>query len=226
MHDYKAFLSFLSGLYDIRPLKDHAKRRGNASVCLLRHDVDDYYKALSMAKSEADMGIRSTYFVLPSTKQFDPDIVADIQGLGHEIGLHNDVLTRCFSSRRVGYSKRLFESELAILDGNNITVRGVSSHNSELCNKYGVHNHDIFKEYHNRGKPERVRHTELFTVSLKKYGLYEAGLLFTEHTFTDTGGEWSGGEPANSGISSYLRNAASVGHTVIQIIVHPSEWDF
>lgn len=217
MQDYKAFLEFLLDIYDIRPLRDHSKKIDNRSICLLRHDViNDYDGALLMAKAENDLGIKGTYFVLPSSKHFNADLVTEIQGLGHEVGLHNDVLTRCLRSRRVGYAKRLFEAELAILKKNNITVRGVSSHDSEVCGKYGVDNHDIFKEYHMLGKPERIKHTELFTISLKKYGLYEADLLYKDHVFTDSDGELN---------FTHIRNAATIGHSVIQIILHPVEWD-
>jgi len=218
MQDYNGFLKFLVDIYDIRPLRDHSKKIGGASICLLRHDViNDLEGAVLMAKAENDLGIKGTYFVFPSSKHFNADLITEIRGLGHEIGLHTDVLTRCLRSRRVGYAKRLFESELTILEKNNVTVHGVSSHDSEACDKYSVHNHDIFKEYHNLGKPERIKHTELFTISLKKYGLYEADLLYRDHVFSDSDGDWN---------FLHIRNAASVGHTVIQIIVHPLEWKF
>ena len=65
--------------------------------CILRHDVDfDIKKAVEFAEFEASMGIRSTYFILCSSKFYnllDKDsinAVRTIHRLGHDIGLHFD----------------------------------------------------------------------------------------------------------------------------------------
>ena len=226
MNNYAGFLNFLKERFQIRPLRDHERRRGNVSVCLLRHDVvDDLDMAIDMAGLELELGIKGTYFVSPSSKDFDIDKVRTILGMGHEIGLHNDILTRCLKSRRVGYARRLFEEELNIFKNEKIPIYGVSSMRSDDCAKYKLTNADVFKEYNKRGKPERVKHTVLFTLSLKKYHLYEAGLILSEHRFDDHGGAWNDGALDSVGIYPYLNNLSSSGYTTIQVIIHPSGWD-
>jgi hypothetical protein len=67
------------------------------TVCILRHDIDfDVEKALRMAEFEAEMGVKSAYFVLLNTNFYNvcaSDILKmlkEILVLGHEIGLHYD----------------------------------------------------------------------------------------------------------------------------------------
>ena len=69
-------------------------------VCLLRHDVDaDPAAALELARIEAELGIASTYFFMLRSPLYNllgranTDLVREILGLGHHLGLHLDV---CF----------------------------------------------------------------------------------------------------------------------------------
>ena len=225
MQNYTALLTFLNDHFTIRQLKHHEQMGGKRSVCLLRHDVtDDINAALLMAEKENALGIRSTYFFLPSAENFDMGTVREVQALGHEVGLLNNVLTRCLDSRRVGYAKRLFEEDLGIFKDAKVRIHGVSSLDCNECKHYNVHNRDIFKEYHKKGKPVKVKHTALFTLSLKKYRLYEADFVFFEHRFSDNGGVWNEGQVDNVGIYPYLQGVSSSMHTTAQVIVHPKEW--
>jgi hypothetical protein len=70
---------------------------GHLKVCLLRHDIDtDLRAALEMAKVEAAIGIRSTYFLMTRspvynlTARHNHVMVKEIISLGHGIGLHYD----------------------------------------------------------------------------------------------------------------------------------------
>lgn len=63
--------------------------------CLWRHDIDySVHRALQLAKIEAEVGVRSTYFVLLHSEfynLFEYDIVyhvKEILEMGHKIGLH------------------------------------------------------------------------------------------------------------------------------------------
>lgn len=69
----------------------------NASYVLWRHDVDfSMDNALTMARIEAEEGVRSTYFILPHCEFYNffelksKKIIEEILFLGHEIGLHFD----------------------------------------------------------------------------------------------------------------------------------------
>jgi len=64
---------------------------------LLRHDIDfDLATALAMARTEAKMGVFSTWFVFVRTEHYNlfsvdgTAVVKEILGLGHRIGLHFD----------------------------------------------------------------------------------------------------------------------------------------
>lgn len=64
---------------------------------ILRHDVDvSLEHALAMARCEADLSLRSTYFVLLRSPLYNPmdgrseAILREIQALGHAVGLHFD----------------------------------------------------------------------------------------------------------------------------------------
>ena len=63
-------------------------------ICLIRHDVDRKPNfALRMARLEHQMGIKSTYYFRAKKCSFSPDIIKEIESLGHEIGLHYESLS-------------------------------------------------------------------------------------------------------------------------------------
>lgn len=62
-------------------------------VVMLRHDVDlRNYAALRLAKAEARLGIKSTYYFRVVKQSYDPEIIRHIVELGHEIGYHYEDL--------------------------------------------------------------------------------------------------------------------------------------
>lgn len=71
---------------------DERVRRGDV---LLRHDVDlSPARALRVARIEADLGVRATYFFLLSTPLYNVHeehtrgVVREIERLGHDVGVH------------------------------------------------------------------------------------------------------------------------------------------
>ena len=65
--------------------KEQAKRPNQQVI--LRHDVDLLPEnALQTAKIENNLGIRSTYFFRIIPEVFQPGIIREIAGLGHEVG--------------------------------------------------------------------------------------------------------------------------------------------
>ena len=97
--DYRRMLTgFVDAGFSFAPagaLRDEQPDR----VLYLRHDVDfDPPSALPVAEAEAEMGIRSTYYVLLTQHynalQLDNRrAIRHLAGLGHEIGLHYDMQT-------------------------------------------------------------------------------------------------------------------------------------
>ena len=66
-------------------------------VIILRHDIDfSLDNALKFANIENKLGISSTYFIRLHSKYYNPleynsyNIIKAIQGLGHEIGFHQE----------------------------------------------------------------------------------------------------------------------------------------
>ena len=64
------------------------------SFLVIRHDVDRRpYKALSMARLENEMGVKTSYYFRAKSNTFKKDIIEDISSLGHEIGYHYESLS-------------------------------------------------------------------------------------------------------------------------------------
>lgn len=58
-------------------------------IVILRHDVDLLPEnSLATAKLESSLGVKGSYYfrVIPET--FKPDVIKEIEGLGHEVGYH------------------------------------------------------------------------------------------------------------------------------------------
>lgn len=62
-------------------------------VVILRHDVDlRKYAALRLAKVEASLGIKATYYFRIVKQSYSPEIIKKIAAMGHEIAYHYEDL--------------------------------------------------------------------------------------------------------------------------------------
>lgn len=124
----------------------------DTAAIAIRHDVDgDLNTALKMAKIEHGLGIKSTFFILPSADYFPKgkqkieksrmlEILLVIQGLEHEIGLHNDSLADLI---KYGTSPKIYlENNLNSLRACGLVIKGTSSHGS--FHSYNAANYEIF----------------------------------------------------------------------------------
>ncbi len=60
---------------------------------MMRHDIDRKPEnALFTAWIEAESGIRATYYFRRYGSAFRPEIMKEIEGMGHEVGYHYEVL--------------------------------------------------------------------------------------------------------------------------------------
>jgi len=83
-------------------------------VVLLRHDIDRRPRAaLRMAELEHSMGLRATYYVRILPWAFCTANIEEIAGMGHEVGLHYETLSRAHGdyTRAIG----LFQDQPARL---------------------------------------------------------------------------------------------------------------
>lgn len=104
----------------------------------LRHDIDySPESALRMARLEADMGVRATYFVLLNTSYYN--LLSDeccefprkLIDLGHDIGLHYDVaVLSCLGKNRLEETLKAHVAMLEHLAG--ASVRAIAMHNPSV----------------------------------------------------------------------------------------------
>ncbi len=84
-----------SGL-TIITLKDYlSMNKFPEKFAIIRHDIDDEIDlaiAIKMAKTENELGFKTTYYFRSNEKVFNVQYIKEISGLGHEIGYHYEVL--------------------------------------------------------------------------------------------------------------------------------------
>lgn len=143
---------------------------------VLRHDVDRKPEnARDMARLEAALGVESTYYVRTVARTFRPQIVREIEQLGHEVGYHYEDLDRADGDRAA--ARESFERELARLRAV-ATVETVCMHGNPLTPH---DNRDLWRD----------------PAELAAYDLLGEAYLsmdFTDVTyFSDTGRTWRDG---------------------------------
>jgi hypothetical protein len=86
----------LDGGYVFVPFAEHEQCDAER-ICVLRHDVDsDPGAAVVLAAIEAELGVRSTYFVMLRSPLYNlfarecQDLVRELTQFGHALGLHYD----------------------------------------------------------------------------------------------------------------------------------------
>jgi len=95
------FLTFAASLEKDKPAK----------FVILRHDVDRLpHNALAMAKLEANLGIKSSYYFRSSQLKSSLPIIKEIALLGHEVGYHYECLDQAKGNFK--NALRIFEKYL------------------------------------------------------------------------------------------------------------------
>lgn len=177
-------------------------------IFLVRHDIDhDIETALRLARWEHEYGIQATYCVLHTAwyygefkngkyKHYDVmvDTCKEIQGLGHEINLHNNLAVLALQTGCNPF--QILEDELEFFDLNGIQITGTSTHGDRLCRELNFRNYELFSEsvYESRGGPRTIswegNQVALGSRSMKEFGLlYEGYDLPRDIYITDSGGE-------------------------------------
>lgn len=121
----------------IKDFLNHSDRK----VCYLRHDVDeDIECAYDMATAEHDLGIHSTYYILttdtaktwfeePERKEKGLQMIQEMQGMGHEIGLHYDIFGDWFWGSVKNPDDHIKEA-LGFFRDNGVNIDTCSAHGS------------------------------------------------------------------------------------------------
>lgn len=139
---------------------------------LMRHDVDGWAKtALRTARIEEKFGIKATYYFRTQNKVFVPEIIQEIEEMGHEVGYHYEVLSKA----KGDYEKAIKLFEYEVNEFKKIcNLKTICMHGAVLS-KYD--NRDLWKSY-----------------DFRDFGLMgEAYLSVAENLnyFTDTGRGWN-----------------------------------
>lgn len=120
---------------------------------ILRHDVDRKpINARDFARIEAERGVNSTYYFRTVEETFQPEVMEDIDSLGHEIGYHYEDLDR--TDGDVSAAHASFRENLEKLR-NVVPVSTVCMHGNPLT---AYDNRDIwnteasFEDYDLRGE--------------------------------------------------------------------------
>jgi hypothetical protein len=151
----------------------------------------EYRNALNLAKWEHAHGLRSSYFVLHTTRYWQQEkadvlrVLHEIADLGHEVSLHNDTLTVALQTGRDPFA--VLEDMLAELRAEGFPCLGTAAHGSTETHAAGVINYDMFAECSTDAF--RARWTPR---PMSDFGLtYEAYKLGYAHYLSDNGGKWN-----------------------------------
>ena len=119
----------IEAAYSTLPVRDFLLN-GGEKIVILRHDVDRRPgSALAMAELESSLGIRSTYYFRATKDVFIPDVIEEIERLGHEIGYHYEVLDKTKGDREVAIN--MFQKELGDLR-NHADIQTIAMHGNPL----------------------------------------------------------------------------------------------
>jgi len=136
----------------------------NRVTIFLRHDMDlTMYGAMAMAAQEHRLGLKGNYFINMASGIYavmapggryraNPAAIENllfIQGLGHEIGYHTDVLmqTLFYDVPLRGW----LLSELGRLRRNGLRIQGEAENGSPYCSQIGALNRFAYSEFRQGG---------------------------------------------------------------------------
>jgi len=186
---YKDFIEFFKP-FGIKTILDYSNSESGIG---LKHDVDTRLDiALEMAEFEKSQGVKSTYFML-HTADYYPDysVFREIQDLGHEIGFHNDLITKYLKEGI--QPKDYLKNELRRLKKEGIEIHGTCSHGSYLARDLKFLNYYIWEQvpfYTSHPSYESIfylgKSYVIKKLNLYDYFKYDSALLRRDKTSSDT----------------------------------------
>lgn len=244
-------------------------RMTEASKCtqpsfFIRHDVDhSLAMAVKIAEIEAAHGFLSTFFLLPPGSYGEEnnyygyihkgkiihhqDLIEKckyIADLGHEIGLHNDMVSRSLVTRE--HPKQLIDREVDFFKSYGLTMGGTASHGSPLARQLKYNNRELFKGCIRKGWETRriISHNnwqvKLHSLELSEFDFqYEAYSLQRDSRISDSGGKWGGRVAGHRIDKESMQKSFNLNHfrqiisqvtpdsgvKVMQVMTHPCHWE-
>lgn len=184
---------------------------------IMRHDIDRRAgRALNTARIEQQLGIRATYYFRMNGSVFRPELIKEIEGMGHEVGYHYEVLGKAKGDNKKAIG--LFEDELS--DFRKICdVKTICMHGNPLSKHRDA---DLWKIY-----------------DFNDFGIIGEAYLSAGRDidyFSDTGRSWSsknnmrdfmpgrGTQSAASSTDDMVRLVNSKMINRLYILTHPERW--
>jgi hypothetical protein len=142
---YEELLKYFKQSHNFTLFKEY-NQADEGKTILLRHDIDYSLKhAYEVAQLEANLGVKSTYFLLfssPFYNMLDEENISlakEIAKLGHEIGLHYDVTVMLKGNS--SNPRAIFDAEINLLSNLiDHPIKSVAMHNPSISGK------DIFRD--------------------------------------------------------------------------------
>ena len=146
--------------------------------CILRHDVDRKpLNSLKVSRLEAEHGLKATYYFRTKSHTFKPEIIEEIQKLGHEIGYHYESLSDTDGD---------IEKSLIDFERNLNRLRQYAE--VKTCSMHGR----PLKKFDNR---DMWKHGDNLKLLQSRFALLGEAYLNVDYTdiayITDTGRNWS-----------------------------------
>jgi hypothetical protein len=163
---------------------------------LWRHDVDySVHRAVALARMEAELGARATYFVTLHSELYNPfepavhERLREIAALGHWIGLHFDAgfSTDGTRDQRAAWEGRVLSESLGV------PVEAVSLHNPSVSGTEELDAEQLGGMLHAGGRSVRDGYTYV----------------------SDSNGYWR---------FDRLADVVSGGHERLHVLTHPEWW--
>ncbi len=216
--DYKCFLLSILAPFVFFPALEDDKPPRMRKV-YLRHDIDMRMdRAVAMARVEAEMGVRSTYFVLDTAAYFKEDLSRDVKEIlsyGHEVGWHNDAFQAWFLDGMKRPVREFIETPINKLRNYGATVRGTAGHFVAHDIEHLFHNYNIWKLPY---KFQSIIPCQQF--NLRDFGLeYETYFLERDHYLCDSGNHW------NLDPQKVVAMFNNSDNDIMQILIHPQWWE-
>lgn len=207
-------------LRSYRPVRviDYFESKPGGRVAILRHDVDKHpERSLAMARLEAEAGVASTYYFRVTEDVLVPDIIRDIEGMGHEIGLHYETMDKTNGDLQMAIM--YFDDDLATLR-KHADVRTACMHGSPMAKWKNI---DIWqdRDFRNHG----IVAEPYLSIDWSRVAYY-----------TDTGRRWDGGNVAvddevPDNIARPVKTTDKLMEVVesgefseMMILTHPQRW--
>ena len=221
--------------YAVLPINEFRKHFDSSKVVIgMRHDIDHHpFKALEFAALEQSYGIRSTYYVLATGEYYGVfndtgvvrydcmnDVYKELYDAGHEIGVHNDLLSIMVLKNLDPF--QFNKNELDFYKQLEIPIYGTVAHGSELARELNISNHQFFSDFARvPGFEYNGKEYKLGQYSLSECGYeYDADYVDFDNLYHDSGGNWN--------IGSYEKFMEAIKSSKegdrIEILIHPTWW--